>query len=252
MTEIEATLGSDQPSSTLALHPVSYVVSAMLVAMFYSALFGYLQFGGAFVDGLDDQIGEVVAARAVGLTNAGLDEQAESTYRQALENRFDDEPRQRIWTSQRYAKLLLSRGKAADAAAVMEYAFLLDEGDGPSYTLLFDALRQSRRLDRAVAVSVAYADTMRATGNANAEKWARYNIGVVYRDSGNPAAALDAFLASYAAVPSQENAWQIACLLRQLGRDAEAVPYLNYVVQHGDAKFAALARNLQEVKPERN
>ncbi|MBM3290676.1 MAG: hypothetical protein FJY92_11040 [Candidatus Hydrogenedentes bacterium] len=153
---------------------------------------------------------------------------------------------QRIWALQRYGKLVLNRGRPGDAADILEAAFGLNGANGTSYTVLFDALRAAGRLDRAIAVSQAYADTMRANGNATAEKWGRYNIGVVYRDSGRPGPALDAFMASYAAAAGQENAWQTACLLHQLGRDTEAGPYLEYVALHGDAKYASLAKNMQQ------
>jgi tetratricopeptide (TPR) repeat protein len=250
MVDIDAASGAARAASTRVLYTVSYSVSAALLAVFLAAVFGYARYGGPFVDRLDDQIGEIVAARATGLASAGLNEQAESVYRQALTQRFDDEPMQRIWTMQRYAKLLLARGKPGDAADLMEDAFRMNGAYGPSYTLLFDALRQADRLDRAIAVSEAYAGAMRAAGDANAEKWARYNVGAVCRDSGRLNPALDAFAASYAVVPSQENAWQAARLLHQLGRDTEAGPYLEYVVLHGDAQYASLARDMQQqVKP---
>ncbi|MDZ4858475.1 MAG: tetratricopeptide repeat protein [Candidatus Hydrogenedentes bacterium] len=221
-------------------------VSAFIFMLFAAAMIAFGAWGAPFVDGLSAQIGEVVAQHATDLAAAGEHAKAVRIYEDALARRFEGEPLHRIYTMLRLVKSHQALEQSAQARSVLEMAFALDKGYGPTYTLLFDALRKRNDVDGALSVTQEHVAAVRARGDTAAEKWAKYNEGAVLRDAGRNEEALAAFVESHALQPSPESGYQCARLEYTLGKYEDARQSLEQVIEAGDTKYSALAREMLE------
>jgi tetratricopeptide (TPR) repeat protein len=222
------------------------LASLAIFAAFVVAMIALGIWGGPLVSQLSGEVGEVTAQRATDLAAAGEHEQAVRVYESALRKRFEDEPIQRIYAMLRLAKSHQALENDAASLGVLKDAFKLDPTYGPTYTMLFDALRKADDLQGALTITQAYSKAVEGSGNVQAQKWAKYNEGVILRDSGNASGALDAFTASHILKPSPESGYQCAQLLYQLNRTDEARDMLMDVIGGDNQQYAALARSLLE------
>jgi tetratricopeptide (TPR) repeat protein len=238
-SENEATV-SDARDTPFGLFAVSGV--AWLVLVLFVFLYG--TFGGKFVAGVTNELGEALASKAQARAEAGDAQAAIQLYRSALDVHFSD-PQQRIWSSQRLARLLIGDGQYEEAANVMEQALKLDNQDSWNYNLLCDALRETGLYDRALARNEEWIAASRDDTEPASRKWAYYSLGATYRDMNATQKALDAFLASFEASPSAESAYQAALLYQTLGQKAEALSMIDYIVKDGKG---VLSREAQQLK----
>ncbi len=221
---------------------ISGTVSLIVIAFIYA----FATWGGDFVNSLSSEIGEVVALRATDLAASGQINEAIAGYESALTRRFEDEPTQRIYAMQRLARLCLQTGKTTKAIGVMEAAFQLDPTYGPSYFQLFEALLANKQNERALAVTRAWFDTVKASGDTSAQAWAKYNEGVLHRNAENWAAALTAFSESHTIKPMPDNAMQCAYMQAQLGQSEAARASADEVIATGDERFTVQAKALRD------
>ena len=219
-------------------------VAAVLYLLFLGVMWSFGRWGGPFVNGLSEEIGEVISQRASDLAAAGMNDEAVIVYREALKHRFEDEPRQRIYTLERLARVLQARGESDSAIEVLEAAYRLDSTYGPVYTVLFEALIGARHYDRALELTNQWNAYTRSVHDTTASKWAKYNEGRVYRDTKHYAEALAAFTESNTLAPSQESAFECAAMLDALGRNGEAVRALDYVLANGNPTYQKKAQEL--------
>ena len=101
---------ADSPKSLTPIIRFSIVLAFAGFVVFVSSVRLFAAYGGPWVDGLDDQIGEIVRGRAKDLASAGHVDEAVDMYASALALRFDD-PQQRDWATDELIGLLAAKGR---------------------------------------------------------------------------------------------------------------------------------------------
>ena len=225
--------------------PAAYLLSGGVFVLLVLGVYAYGRFGGPWVDGLDDRIGEVVAARANRYADTGMTQPAVEAYREALAARFGD-PTQRTWVSQRFVRLLMEQGEYDEAAQVARAALAFNENDGVSHSQLNRALRQAGRRGEALESAESWFAWAEGAGETDAMTWAKYYAGWACVQLGRKDEALQAYLDGYAIRPGAENALAAARILVARKRYEEARPLLDHVIREGNEKRAREARGLKK------
>jgi tetratricopeptide (TPR) repeat protein len=201
--------------------------AAVVVLGLGVAAYVYQSRGAEFVDGLDEQIGDVIAVRARTHAEAGFPEAALPLFEQALETPFLDE-RQRMYCIQDYAGLLIEAGRADAALGWIERGIEAFPADAKLAFLRFDALRSSGRTQDAIAAAQQWFEIGQANGDVSTMRAARFAEGTVHRDSQNGERALQAFLAAHELAPGADTAVRAAQLYLRLGRSEAARDLLEF------------------------
>lgn len=210
-----------------------------IVTLLGSALYAFQRYGGEFVDGLDDQIGELVAKRAKSNAVAGLPDAAIRLFEEALSVPFMDED-QRLFCIQDFSTLLIDEGKFDEALAWIEEGVQLHSNDSKLAYLRFRAFREPGRFDEALAAAVLWYAVGKAADDATVMRAAKFAEATVYRDTARPEKALDAFLAAHELKPGPDTAVRAGGLCVQLGQTVRAREFLTYAANASgaDAKAA--------------
>ena len=194
--------------SNWSLVLISFVV---IGAIGWAAIYAFATFGGSWVDGLDNQIGELVARRAQNAHAAGDDAEAIALYRQSLRLHFDD-PAQRFWAHRALAELLVQREAYAEAIAVLEDALPLRLNDAKANVLLCLAYMEASQPERAAEFAGNWAQR---SEDPTARALAYFQQGQALEVLARPQEALSAYLAGAEADPTSHNAYHAAVLLSE-------------------------------------
>lgn len=228
-------MDNDSPGKAVrdVLRP-AYVVTCLAFVAFAAIVSAFAKYGGPWVDGLDDRIGDVVAGRARARADAGREDEALALYRQALTLRFDDEGR-RIFTSVDYARLLIRThrfGEAFDACASLVE---LDE----SY-----ARRIFRELQEFLVELGFHEERLRYCGPWREIGLREDREEIVIQALSNEAYAslrlgrrdreIRAFADLFRLRPDPAGALSLSQALIEAGRGPEAIPYLEFVMENAE------------------
>lgn len=234
------------PSTTRAAALRQGVVAAGVIGLLFAAgVYLYGAAGPAWASGLAKRIGELHAARAQRLAHGGFTTEAVAAYRQAFKCRFDD-PNQRVWRAQEFARLLIDEGRFEEAAEVAAGALATGRFQGKTHSLRNAALRRAGAFEEAAEAAQAWADWAAKEGQANGLAWALYYRGWALERAGAPGEALDAYERSFAVHPMPETALAAGTLLITEGGVVGAREFLAYVLAHDSGAKATKAKELLE------
>ncbi len=218
-------------------------VSVLALCLFMGIVYLLDARGGNFVRMLSGEVGEVLSARAENLANAGHVPEAIAEYERALTRRFDN-PRQKVWTMQKLAKLLLRENRPREAAIVMRRALALDDDDGWNYGLLAQALQYSDQHAELLGNSDKWFRFAESVGNKTNMMLAQYYKGLALARENDSNGALEAFLRAHTIEPAPAPAINAARLLVRGERYEEATPLIEYVIARGEGNMVEEARAL--------
>lgn len=217
---------------------VTVVVFAALVAVVY----GYARFGGPFVHGLSEEIGEIVAQQARTHHEAGDLDRAIELYETALDRSFED-PRQRGWALRWLGEALFEAGRYDEAVEPLEAAVASYPDDLIAQSHLTRALRLAgRHEDSAAAAEAWYDEAVRMDDTLN-RFHARYHFGQALEDAGDLDAALEAYLEGHDIEPGSMNTFHAAQLLVEQGDSEAARPLFETYLESGSGWRLESARS---------
>lgn len=199
----------------------------------------FQRYGGAFVDGLDEQIGELTARQARSVAAAGQVEVAKRLFEDALSAGFLH-PEQRSFCIQDFATLLIDEAEYDRALEWIEEGAEAAPNDGKLAYLRFRALEASGEPDAALAAATVWYDIGSASGDSDVMRAAKFAEATVHRSAGRHEEALQAFLRAHELRPGSDTALRAGRLYLQLGRPSEARTMLEYAAASasGDAQAA--------------
>jgi tetratricopeptide (TPR) repeat protein len=243
-------MGADGAASTPPeerMPPIraAVLVAGLLILLFVLFIYVYGAVGPAWAAGLAQRIGELHAAEAQRLAEAGFTEDAIARYRQAFDSRFDD-PNQRVWRAQEFARLLMEEGRAGEAAEVAAGALAAGRFQGKSHSLLNAALRRKGAYGEAAEAARVWAEWAAREGHAGGVAWALYYRGWSLEQAGAAREALEAYARSFDVSPMPETALAAGRLCSTLGDPVRAREFLHYVVAHDAGAKATKAKALLE------
>lgn len=219
---------------------------AAIVVVLGCGVFAFQRYGGAFVDGLDEQIGELVAKQGRLAAEAGQTEEALRLFEEALAAPFLL-PEQRLFAIQDYANLLIDNARYDEALAWIEQGAEAYENEPKLAYLRFRALRESNRTKEALAAADAWYRVGETTNDVETMRAAKFGEATVLRDAGRTEPALTAFAAAHELRPGGDTALRSARLCMQLGRKAEARRWLEYAADAPDADPNAVRALLKQL-----
>lgn len=225
--------------------------SAIVSAAFVAFIYFYSTYGGPWVDGLDERVGEIVAERAQLLAAAGLVEEALAEYRNALSVEFD-EPFHRMAAANRFAGLLLDRREHEEAAVVAQDNLERTGGEGGAFSFLYRARRGLMQNEEALAVTRAWFAWAVSQEEPRHQAWARYFEGETLLALGDRTGAISAYLEVYSLHSTPENALSAARRLADTGEAAQALRFLNFVKESDDRRLRQAAEALEKRLQERD
>lgn len=225
--------------------------TAILFASFMAFVYLYGTFGGDWVDGLDEQVGEIMQRRASLLADAGMVDEAMEAYRISLAGHFDrSENRQRAAIS--YARLLYAQGMHDETVEILRETLERYGGSSGSYSLLAQSLHTSGDYDEALAVCgewFAWADKE----NIQEQKaLSRYQMGITLNGAQRKEEAIATLIQVYPLDPTIGVALSVARQLIGIGEVEEAGTLLDIVLAEGQPpeRRAAVKLKASIVPPE--
>lgn len=207
-----------------------------------AALYAYQRYGGDFVDGLDEQIGELIAARARSNAAAGMNQSAISLFEEALAVTFMDEE-QRLFCIHDYVSILIQEEHHQAALSWIEEGARSHPNDAKLAFLRFDLFRNMGKTDDALAAVKRWYAVGESANSATTMRAAKFGEAIVYRDTKQPEKALEAFLAAHRLQPGPDTALRAGRLYVQLGQTTRARELLQYAADASGADAEA-AREL--------
>jgi tetratricopeptide (TPR) repeat protein len=231
--EIAGGLAFDAPDPR-DVSSIAVWTTITLIVAFFLGIYGLARFGGPYIDRLDDQVGEILVRRARDVAAAGAVDKAVEIYYQALDATFED-PSRRVSTRHELAQLLLDDGRPEEAAAVMLEAVELDRANERTYRLLAEALAAAGRYEDLAREAAQWAALADREGNPEDRYDARRRLGLALVELGRADEAVKALAEAHELRPSPDLALEAARLLHALDRRDDARPFIDYVLNHGDA-----------------
>ena len=223
------------------------IAGASLAALFVMSVLLFAAFGDTWVNGLDDQVGEIVSSRAREQADMGQHETAINLYRDALAVRFDD-PMQRVWTLHRLARLLLREERYDEAVEAAQEALDLHDENGAPFSYINEAYHESRQFEAMAHNAERWFQWAAKTGRANAQADAKHQRGIALHNLGRKEEAISAFEEAFALRPREDVAFDAGRNLALRGDLEQARPYLEYVVKHANDWRRGAAQSLLDRK----
>lgn len=232
--------GADDPFAN-AFAPLAALAGVAFVAL-TAAVCLFALFGQSFAERMSSRVGDIEAARARSLYEAGLVENAIATYHKALTMKFDD-PDQRRWALRRFGELLLNEARAEDALPILKECLTAFPDDLPAHDLYCRALERVGRagelVDAAKAMFAAAAD------NRGSQSAAKYYLGCAWEKLGKPDGALAAWTEGQTLDPKGRCAYRAASLLHTRGDKQRALDILRQIPTDMTGTEADAARALR-------
>ena len=202
------------------------------VLVLFGVLWLYAQSADAFVEGLDQQIGEVLLQRALAFESAGLEERAEQEYGAALKARFAG-PQNRAMAQARLGALWLEKGMTKEAMPLLRAS--VDSGRAPleAYGTLIRALLLSDDLEEAGHMAARWLDTAEQAQDAYQRSLAHAGLGDIALRQGREEEAAAQYAQGNALLPGQRNAFALARLAYERQSYPEALKHLKEVLLSG-------------------
>lgn len=135
------------PETFRRVRKAVWLTGALASLVFVIAVFAFSRFGGNYVNGLTDQLGDVLAVRGHALYDSGQMEAAAETYAKALRARVFHSSWHQHLCSRRYGEMMVSALKWQEAAKALQKAVELKSRDWRAYKLLCLALVAQGRQD---------------------------------------------------------------------------------------------------------
>jgi len=157
------------------LHWTHAILTGVATLVFTAAVLAYARYGGPWVNGLDAQVGEVVAAQATKLAENGLTTEAIQTYQDALQVPFDD-PFQRIVAANRLCDLLLAAQRYEEVIQTARDTMALDSEAWRPYDQLYKAYMALRRFPEAVDIAEAWSALANLKQQEDHMNWSRQSL----------------------------------------------------------------------------
>ena len=205
-----------------AFPPLAALAGAAFVGL-TAAVCLFALFGQSFAERMSSRVGDIEAARARSLYEAGLVENAIASYGKALTMKFDD-PDQRRWTLRRFGELLLNEARPEEAVPILKECLTAFPDDLPSHDLYCKALERVGRagelVDAAKSMFAASAE------NRGSQSAAKYYLGCAWEKLGKPDEALAAWAEGQALNPRGRCAYRAANLLHTRGDKQRALDLL--------------------------
>jgi len=217
-----------------------------IMAVLGGLVYAFQWYGGDFVDGLDEQIGELTAIRARSSLTAGMSEEASRLFEEALAIPFLDEG-QRLFCIHDFSTLLIDEEKYDQALEWIEEGARSHSNDQKLAYLRFRALKESGRNEETLAAVVLWYAVGERTDNVDAMRAAKFAEAVEYRDSRRPEQALNAFLAAHELRPGADTALRAATLCIQLGETDRARALLTEAARMPGGNSQAVQELLEQV-----
>ncbi len=227
----------------VALAAVTFVVLTVGICLF--ALYGQ-----SFAERMSSRVGDVEAARARSMYEAGLVENAIDTYKRALAMKFED-PDQRRWALRRFGELLLNEKRPEEAAPVLKECLAAFPDDLPAHELYCQALDRTGRTGE--LVDAANAMFAAAKENRGSQSSAKYYLGCAWEKLAKPDEALAAWTEGQALDPKGRCTYRAASLLRARGEKQRALDLLRQVSADSTGSEADAIRALRaEIEAEQD
>lgn len=211
------------PGTSDGAWPVSAALGAGLSALVLVFAYAYAQFGGPWVDALDDRSGDIVAQRAASAGAAGQTDRAVALFDTALRLGFGS-PDQNVWIRQKYVMVLLDAGRFERAEAVAEEILssgVPEIGDWVSrqaFERIHAAASVKGEHESAVRMAQAWSDAASRCGNAAARGQGLFLKAVSLRTLGRNDEARSALAAVLDTTPTPEMKAAVESELDLLGR----------------------------------
>ena len=216
--------GAEDPFAG-AFPPLAALAGAAFVALTVAVCLLAL-FGQSFAERMSSRVGDIEAARARSLYDAGLVENAIASYKKALAMNFDD-PDQRRWALRRFGDLLLNEKRPEDAAPILKECITAFPDDLPAHELFCQALERTGRSGELVDASNAMFSA--ASENRGSQSAAKYYLGCAWEKLGKPDEALAAWTEGQALDPKGRCTYRAASLLHIRGDNQRALDMLRQV-----------------------
>lgn len=215
------------PVPLTALATIAWVGFVVFVYVFAAV-------GETFVTGLDDRVGEVVAARAKRLENGYRFDEAIAAYREALAVGFQNEPELRIYTLRDFMQLLESQGRIDEAIEAARTTLELRADYDHAYLALLRMLRNEGRTDEAFAAIDAFHDHAERQSDRERMARAKFDAGMLHETLSHPVEAKTAYTESFEIVPAARTALRLGELSADAGDLETAAEHLMFVLNHGN------------------
>ncbi len=248
MSEPE-TLTADSPSPKVADDPFASAfppLAGLAAAAFVALTLGvYLLalYGQSFAERMSSRVGDIEAARARSLYEAGLVENAIVAYHKALGMKFDD-LNQRRWALRRFGELLLNEKRPEEAVPILKQCLTDFADDLPAHELYCQALervgKSGELVDAAKAMSAAAKD------NRGSQCTAKYYLGLAWEKLGKPDEALAAWTEGQALDPKGRCTYRAAAMLHTRGDNPRALEMLKQVPDDLTGSDADASRALRK------
>lgn len=234
-----ASKATDDPFAN-AFAPLAALAGAAFIAL-AAAVCLFAVFGNSFAERMSSRVGDIEAARARSLCEAGLVENAITAYHKALAMKFDD-PNQRRWALRRFGELLLNEKRPEDAVPVLKECLAGFPDDLPAHDLYCQALERVGRAGE--LVDAAKAMFAAAAENRGSQATAKYYLGCACETLGKPDEALAAWMEGQGLDPKGRCTYRAARLLRDRGDKQRALDVLRQVPKDLTGSEADAARAL--------
>jgi tetratricopeptide (TPR) repeat protein len=189
----------------------AFLWAVAALVLFLGGIFAYATAGAAFVDRLDEQIGEVQLERAVALERAGLLAQAEQQYEAALAATFAGR-QNRAFALKQLGSLRLDQGRFEEAIGPLRASVASGQPPISVYKPYVEALLASNALEEAAAAAVDWRTLAEERGNRLELSRAHYYLGHLALARGEEGAAAAHFAQGHAVLPGRHNALALARL----------------------------------------
>jgi len=225
-----------------AFPPLAGLAAAAFVALTVAVCL-FALFGLSFADRMSSKVGDIEAARARSLYEAGLVENAIASYRKALGMKFDD-LNQRRWALRRFGELLLNEKRPEEAIPILKECLTAFPDDLPAHELYCQALERVGKSPE--LINAANALLIAAKENRGSQCTAKYFLGCAWEKLGKPDEALQAWTEGQALDPRGRCTYRAAGMLRARGDNQRALDMLKQIPDDLTGSDAEAARALRK------
>ncbi len=219
-------------------------VTVAATAGVYVFSLAYVSLGANFVEGLEQNLGEVLMREGGRLEQAQQYEAAIETYRRALAQNFRG-PHNEAHVLKRLGTLLWQRQDWEEAAAVLRRAQAHPAHDAGVYLPLVDSLYHMGALDEAAA-RIADWEAMAESAPPETTALRLYHAGRIEAAQGDTETAVKDWRTAAALHPRGLGAYALGLHLFEQGEVAAALPHLRAYAGRNTGAQAANARAIVE------
>ncbi len=213
--------------------------------LFMVFVLGVYLMGSSWARNLDEQLGEVTAARARALADAGQVLRAIDLYEKALAGKFED-PRQRIWKSKELVVLLIEEEMYEEALSAALELYKADEAAGLwAFRQIQIPLWEENRYEDSLGLATTWYEMAKSEDFRPAMALGKAYMGRPYTELGLQKRAASAVVEAFRIDPTLETAMIGGRLLAQVGYRQEAGPLLEFAIANGEGEVREQAKAIR-------